>query len=131
MHTRAKSMVTPPIRPLHQPDSSTDMLCRDQYILRFCHPGGAYCQCVGSTAVPKGESGCAHDLQLWGIVRATKRHHPKILNLYANTLLLFDSACVASVVRLVKFVQKQPIVEGAVDVTWVYYSLNPIRYVMS
>lgn len=48
---------------------------------------------------------------------------------YTDTRLLFNSACVASIVRLVKFAQPQPTIEGAVDVTWDYYSVGLIRYV--
>lgn len=48
---------------------------------------------------------------------------------YADTHLIFDSACIASIVRLLKFAQNQPTVEGAVDVTWNDYPLGLIRYV--
>ncbi|KAL9064402.1 MAG: hypothetical protein Q9161_008914 [Pseudevernia consocians] len=37
-------------------------------------------------------------------------------------------ACVASIVRLEKFAQTQPMIEGAIDVTWDYYSVGLIRY---
>ena len=47
----------------------------------------------------------------------------------ANTHLLFGRACVASTIRIVKFAQKYPRIEGVVDVTWEFYSLNLIRYV--
>lgn len=43
--------------------------------------------------------------------------------------MLMISACIASTVCLVKFTQNKPAVEGALDVTWDFYSLSLIRYI--
>lgn len=128
MPTRTESMATPPTRPLHQSESGADNLIRGQCSLRLRHLGGAYCECVGSTIIQQGKSGSAHDLQLRSIVRASRQHHSALLDPHANTHLISDSACITSIFRLVKFAQNQPTVEGAVDVTWDYYSLNLLRY---
>ena len=45
--------------------------------------------------------------------------------------LAFNRACVASVLRLVRFAVKYPLIEGAVDETWYFFSLGLIRYAVS
>ena len=40
-----------------------------------------------------------------------------------------ESSCIASIIRLVEFARKWHVVEGTVDVTWEFYSLNLIRCV--
>ena len=129
MPARAESMATPHGRSLHQSASGSDSLRGHQHVLRCRHLSGADCQRVESPAVQEGESGSAHHIRLRGIVcirsKATTPCHEMLL----TRILLSYSACIASAIRLVKFAQKPPVILGAVDETWDYYSLNLVWYV--
>lgn len=52
-----------------------------------------------------------------------------IVQHFSTHRLISDSACIASIVRIVKFAQNEAPIEGVVDVTWGYYSLNLVRYI--
>ena len=47
----------------------------------------------------------------------------------ADLRLPSDSACILSIVRVVLFAQKWPLIEGVVDGTWEFYSIELLRYV--
>ena len=48
---------------------------------------------------------------------------------HANPRLPFDSACMLSIGRVVLFARRWPSIEGFLDATWDFYSLELTRYV--